>query len=50
MLVVVEKPLGIAERCLEEKKSAQQRRITTWQCSKVHIRGVLYLNQTNVTK
>ncbi len=43
ILGIADKPLGIAEKCLEEPKSAQQRKKQTWQSSNVHVRGVLYL-------
>ncbi len=48
-ILVAEKSLGIAEKCFEEPKSAQQRRKTTWQSSNVHIIRVLYLWATVVS-
>ncbi len=43
MLGVAEKTLGIAEKCLEEPKSAQKRRNAARQSSNVHISEVSYL-------
>lgn len=48
MLGIADKTLGIAEKCLEEAKGAQQRRTAARQSGSVHISEVLYLWATVV--